>query len=121
MIPSTPMPPKSRDPRSATDAFIDADADNISVMPAQVLDNMMHVIIDLGAEMWTMRRRMAILERVLEKVGVSSDDIEHFQPSPEDAVAWKEERDIFIRRAFGALGRKGGSNEKQMDTSKEYL
>jgi hypothetical protein len=107
--------------RSATDGFIDADSDNISLFPQQVVDNMMHVLIDMGAELWAVRRRMAILERVLEKVGVSSNDVEQYTPSAEDQRAWQQERDIFIRRAFGALTRKGGANEKQMDTSKQTM
>jgi hypothetical protein len=121
MIPPKPKPPKPRDPRSATDAFIDADSANISVMSDQLLDNILHVMVDFGAELWTMRRRMAIMERVLEKVGVSSDDIEQYHPTPEEQAAWREERDIFINRAFGALARTGGANAKQMDTSKDYI
>lgn len=107
--------------RSAADDFIFADSDNISLFPQQVVDNMMHVMIDLGAEMWSMRRRMAILERVLEKVGVSSEDVERYMPTAEDQKAWQQERDIFIKRAFGAFARKGGANQKQMDTSKQSI
>ncbi len=104
---------------SAEDNFIFADSDNISLFPEQVVDNLMHVVVALGAEMWTMRRRMMTMEKVLEKAGVSSADIERYQPSDEDLAAWAQERDIFIKRTFGALERRGGANSKQIDFSKD--
>ncbi|HWU02769.1 MAG TPA: hypothetical protein VN222_08535 [Novosphingobium sp.] len=104
--------------KSAEDGFIPADSDNISLFPQQVVDNMMHVLIALGAEMWTMRRRMMVMEKVMEEAGVSSDRIELYTPTPEEKAAWEEERNIFIQRTFGALTRKGGANAKQMDMSR---
>jgi hypothetical protein len=109
---------KTAERTSASDGFIDADAENITLFPQQVTDNLMHVIIGMGAELWTMKRRMMVLERVLEKVGVSSSDVEQFTPSAEDQAAWKQERDIFIARTFGALTRKGGANAMQLDASR---
>lgn len=105
--------------KSASDGFIFADSDNISLFPHQTIDNMMHVMIALGAELWTTRRRMMTLEKVLEKVGVSTDDVEQYLPDDETKAAWAEERDIFIKRTFGALERRGGANAKQPDMSKD--
>jgi len=101
----------------ASDGFIAAGSDDISLFPEQVVDNIMHVLIDLGAEMWTLRRRMLVLERVLEKASVSSEDVERYVPTPEEKAAWAKERDVFIARAFGALTRKGGANAAQFDAS----
>jgi hypothetical protein len=68
------------------------------------------VVIGLGAEHWTMRRRMFMLEKVLEQSGaLTKDAVEQFQPTAADLAAWEEERDIFIKRAFGALSRTGKS------------
>jgi len=103
--------------KSAVDGFIAADADNISLFPEQVVDNMMHVLIDLGAEIWTIRRRMMILERVLEKAGISSEDVERYVPAAADKALWAKERDIFVARAFGAFSRTGGANAHQFDAS----
>jgi hypothetical protein len=111
-------PADSKTHKSASDGFIPADSDNIGLFPQQVIDNLMHVVIGLGAELWTVRRRMMILERVLEKAGVSSADVERYKPTDEEQAAWAEERNIFIARTFGALTRKGGANDKQLDTSR---
>lgn len=111
-------PPLADRRRSAVDGFIPSGSDDISLFPDQVADNLMHVVIALGAEMWTMRRRMYVLEKVLEKTGVSAADIEAYQPTPEETAAWTEERDIIINRTFGALTRKGQGNQKQFDQSR---
>lgn len=104
--------------RSAVGDFIPAHADEISLFPAPVVDNLMHVVIALGAEMWTMRRRMHVLEKVLEKVGVSAEDIETYQPTAAESAAWTAERDIVIARTFDALSRQGGGNRQQLDKSR---
>lgn len=102
-------------PSPAADGFIPSDSDNISLFKDQVTDNLMHVVIALGAEMWAMRRRMFVLEAVLEKTGVSTADIEAYTPTPEQKTAWAQERDLFIGRTFDALTRTGGANDKQID------
>jgi hypothetical protein len=104
-----------RTPPSA-DGFIPSNSDNISLFDQQIVDNLMHVVIALGAEVWTMRRRMFITEKVLEKVGVSTQDIENYRPSAEEKAAWAEERDVFVARTFDALARRGGANAEQLDT-----
>ena len=117
MSADTPVAAKER--KSAVDDFIFADSDNISMFPNQTLDNMMHVLVAMGAELWSTRRRMMVLEKVLEKANVSSEDVEKYQPSAEDKAAWQEERNIFISRTFGALERRGGANDKQLDMAKD--
>lgn len=114
--PDTLDQPKER--KSASDGFIPADSADITLFPQQVTDNLMHALVALGAEMWTMRRRMYVLEKVLEKAGVSANDVEQYKPTAEEQAAWAEERDIFIKRTFGALTRRGGGNQKQLDRSR---
>ena len=104
-------------PTPASDGFIPSESDDISLFDDPVTDNVLHVLIALGAEFWTLRRRMFVLEKVLEKAGVSTADIENYRATAEDKAAWEEERRIFIARTFGALTRVGGSNAKQLDTA----
>jgi hypothetical protein len=106
-------------PRSAAGDFIASDSDNVSFMQNQALDNLMHVVIALGAEAWTTRRRMKVLEKLLEKSGVSSRDIEAYRPDEEETKLWQKERDVFIKRTFSALERRGGANGRQPDFTRE--
>jgi hypothetical protein len=88
--------------------FVESGSENFGFLHDQVIDNLMHVVIDLGAEHWTLRRRMFILEKVLEQSGaLTADAVERFQPTRSDLAAWEAERDIYIKRAFGALARTG--------------
>jgi hypothetical protein len=97
---------EAKAPKEVT--FVASGSENFGFFPEQVVDNLMHVVIDLGAEHWTLRRRMFVLEKVLEQSGAMlADAVERFQPTREDIAAWEEERDIYIKRAFGALARTG--------------
>ena len=101
---SAAAPP--RDP--VVTPFVPSDSENFGFFPAQVVDNLMHVVIDLGAEYWTLRRRLFVLEKALEQSGaLTLDAVERYEPTQSDREAWEQERDIFIRRAFGALARTG--------------
>jgi hypothetical protein len=100
----------------SADGFIPSNSDNISLFDQPVIDNMMHVLVALGAEVWTTRRRMFVLETLLEQVGVSAAQIENYRPTPEQKASWEAERDIFVARTYDALSRRGGANAEQLDT-----
>jgi hypothetical protein len=91
-----------------TAKFIPSDVEQVSFFDNIVLDNMMTVMIAMGSEVWSMRRRMMVLEKLLESKGVTGDMVEAFMPSEADAAAWKTERDAFVKRVFSALEREGG-------------
>jgi hypothetical protein len=97
--------------------FIATDTDNISVLADQTTDNLVHVVVALGAELWAVRRRMMTLEKVLDAAGIPAERVETFVPDLADAQAWQAERDIFIRRVFSGLARTGGANAAQPDMS----
>ena len=105
--------------KAAAGDYVFADSDNISMFPDQIVDNLMHVVVALGAELWALRRRTMVLEKVLEKAGVSTQDIENFVPSDDDKALWEQERNIFIKRTFSGLERRGGANSKQLDMSRD--
>ena len=94
-----------RHPTYATD-FIKADSDQAVFLGNPLFDNMMTSMIALGAEVWSNRRRMRIIERLLEEHGsVTNEMIEAYLPSDEENAALKAERDSFIQRTFGSLAR----------------
>ena len=95
----------ARHPTYATD-FIKSDTEQAVFLGNPVLDNMMSSMIALGAEVWSNRRRMRTVEKLLEKHGaVTREMIESYLPSEEEQAAELAERDAFIERAFGALAR----------------
>ena len=59
----------------------------------------------LSSEVWTTRRRVKVLERVLEDKGVSPELVETYMPTEAENAEWEKERDAFIQRTFGPLTR----------------
>ena len=71
-------------------------------------DNVVTALIQLGAEVWGYRRRMMIMEQLLEEKGkVTKELIEQYVPSTALMVEWEGERDAFVRRIYDVLARQG--------------
>lgn len=77
-----------------------------------ILDNLVSTVIAMGTEMWETKRRLKVVEAVLEEKGVTSEMIEQFVPSEEQTAAWEADRDSFIDLAFGPLARIGTTDFK---------
>lgn len=71
------------------------------------LDNVVSCVIAMTAEMWSMRRRMKVMEAVMAKNGVTPELIEKYVPSEGEKVAWEQDRDRFISLTLGPLGDQG--------------
>lgn len=73
-----------------------------------VLDNVMSSVIALGSEFWALQTRMNVVETLLEENGaVTTEMIEAYRPSDEQAEAWDAQRDRFITRVYGFLQNTG--------------
>lgn len=71
-----------------------------------VIDNLIAVTLELGAELWVQRERMRIIERLLAEKGVVTPElIEQYAPSPDEIEHNRAERDAFVQRVFGIFGR----------------
>lgn len=85
--------------------FIKGDWDKAVYLDNPHTDNLMTVVLALGAEYWTMRRRLMVVEKILEEKGVAAATVESYVPSPELGLAWDKQRDQFIERVYSALTR----------------
>jgi hypothetical protein len=76
-----------------------------------MIDNLVKIVIELGAETWTTRRRLRIVEQLLDKGGVvTRESIEtHVVPADEQALL-EQERAAFVRRIYGVLARDTGKH-----------
>ena len=92
-------------PTYATD-YIKGDWDKAQYLPDPHVDNLTAVVMGLGTEFWAMRRRMMVIETLLEQNKViNRAAIEAYRPSDAQAVVWNAERDDLIDRVFAVLGR----------------
>jgi hypothetical protein len=87
--------------------FIKSDTERAVFLGNPALDNMMSSLIALGTEVWSTKRRMNVLEALLEEKGVTPQMIEEFVPSAEQVAKWEKERDGFIDLTYSPLLREG--------------
>ncbi len=70
------------------------------------IDNLIAVVLELGAELWVQRERMRVVEALLAQKGmVTPELIEQYVPSAEEVARSKAERDAFVNRVYGAFAR----------------
>ncbi len=82
-------------------------AENFVFLENQVLDSLVSSVLELSAEVWTLKRRSLFTEALLDSKGlVTKADIETYAPSPQETAEWAAQRDRFVRRIYGSFGRK---------------
>jgi hypothetical protein len=65
------------------------------------MDTLLGVVIGLGNEVWVMRDRMRIIEKLLESKGtISRADIEAYKPTHEEEAEIRKDNDAFMARLF---------------------
>jgi hypothetical protein len=102
------MPDVLPDPETDATEYFKSDTDRGVLLKDLTTDNIVTAVIQLGAEVWGYRRRMMIMEQLMEEKGtVSKELIEQYIPSTKLMVEWEEERDAFVRRIYDVLARQG--------------
>lgn len=95
--------------------FVKHKTDDVTYFGNPVIDNMMTALVAVTAEVWSTRRRMKVLETLLESKGISSAMVEAFMPNEQQTKEWTEDRDAFIQRTLSVLAR-----EASMPVSAEW-
>ncbi len=89
---------------------VPSDIRNSVFLGNAALDNVVSCLIAMGAEVWSTKRRMKVMEALLAKNGIKPDAIEQYVPTAEEAAAWERDRDRFIDLTLGYLGNEGYVN-----------
>lgn len=77
-----------------------------SFLPHPAMDRMLDALVALTAELWAERERRSVLERVLARRGLLEEaDIEAYRGTESDEQKRKQDRDAYVRRVWGALGK----------------
>jgi hypothetical protein len=89
------------DRQTYTNDFKPSDTDRAIFYSDPMIDNLLKAMIALSAEVWTGRRRVKVLESVLEKhAGISRELAEAYVPTAEETAQWQAERDLFVKTTF---------------------
>jgi len=73
------------------------------ITSSEEMDALMRINTELMSELWILRDRVTVLEKLLDDKGVvSRTAIDDFVPEKEFEAELEEERDRFVRRIAGA-------------------
>ena len=109
---------KSKRAEYTTD-FVKADIGNVSFLGNVHIDNIVTALIAMGAEIWTDRRRIRVLESLLTQKGVTRDMVEQYVPTAGEETAWKKEREVLVDRLYGQFARQGSEFNISSDWKKK--
>jgi len=87
-------------------AAIRTDTDGAVFLGDPHIDNLITIVIALGAEIWESRQRMLIMERLLETKGqVTEEMIEQYVASDEEVELWEAKKAAMTERVYSVLAR----------------
>jgi hypothetical protein len=98
--------PESKRPTYAVEA-IPSDIKNGLFLGNAALDNVVSCVIAMGAELWSTKRRLKVMEALMSKNGITQEMIEKYVPTEAERVEWESERDRFVDLTLGPLGETG--------------
>ena len=65
------------------------------------MDILLGIVVSLGNEVYVLRDRLRIIEKMLESKGtISRADVEAYKPTPEEEEEIRKDNDAFIARLF---------------------
>lgn len=81
------------------------------------LDDLARMITELASELWILKDRNTVLEKLLAEAGVvAPETIDGYQPDAETAATLAAERSAFAARIFGAVLPNDQRLEREMGT-----
>src|ERR1700712_422212 len=99
--PSPPWRPKPRPPLGVQVSLYRLVMANIYLNENNI-DDLARMLTSLVSEVWIMRDRMAVMEKMLgEKVGVTSKEIDDFIPTPDFSAELEVLRDRLVTNVIG--------------------
>ncbi|MDX2222659.1 MAG: hypothetical protein SFV21_07925 [Rhodospirillaceae bacterium] len=74
------------------------------------IDNLVSVSLALGAEIWALKQRQIISERLAENnVFPTTAAIEAYKPTKDEEDAWDQERQALAKRVYGWFAREAAA------------
>ena len=65
------------------------------------MDILLGIVVSLGNEVYALRDRLRIIEKMLEAKGtISRADVEAYKPTPEEEEEIRKDNDAFMARLF---------------------
>ena len=89
------------DPKTYTTEYIKGDYENMTFLGNPHIDALVLAVQALGGELWTTRRRLFVVEALMEKgVEVTPASIQGYVPTAEQEAKWKADRDRLVAGVY---------------------
>jgi hypothetical protein len=86
--------------------YIKGDWDKAVYTDSVHVDNLMSAMVQMGTEFWAMKRRMMVIEKLMDdKKLVTHAVIDAYNPPAAELAQWDAERDDFIQRVYSVFTR----------------
>lgn len=96
------------DPKTYTTDFVKSDFDSMSFLGNPHIDALVSALQAVGAEVWTSRRRLYVIEALMEKkMAVTPASIQGYVPTKDEEMRWKADRDRMISGMYAPFLRAG--------------
>ena len=96
----------------------DTDRDSPVYFDNEVIDHLVSIVLELGAELFVTRDRLARLEEQLASAELMTPaELDQSRPSPELQERLKQERQAFIQRVYGRLYSRYGGDKASGQTA----
>ena len=100
------MSNKLGDKKTGATDFVKSDYDKALILDSVHADNLMSSVTLLAAEVWVLRRRLMISEKLAaQKIFATAAAIDAYKPTAAEEAEWNRERDTFIDRTLSVLTR----------------
>lgn len=80
------------------------DANEVSLLGHAQIDNLATAVVAIGAELWATRKRLLVLESVIDSEGMH-EKVERYSPTEEETERWDAERREMVERLYGHFAR----------------
>jgi hypothetical protein len=81
----------------------------------EVIDHLLGIVLELGAELWVVRDRQAFTEELLREQGIDlGERLQNGRPSEALQASLKAEREAMIKRVYGRLYSRYGGDQAEL-------
>lgn len=98
------MADEPTDRKTYTTNVYKTDVEEVSFLGHPHIDNLAMAVVAIGAELWSTRKRLLVLESVIDSENLH-EKVERYVPSAEEDARWSAERKEMIERLYGHFTR----------------
>ena len=93
--------------KQAAASVADKEASDRDFLNRQRIEDIGQGFVTLAGELWVVKDRLAVLEKLLDKHGIPTSEVEKFEPDGDFKEQLAAERNAYIHRVIASLFPRG--------------